>query len=110
MEVFPIFSTAVLFSIWTCVCCMAKYLMADSSYPPDKTMSKTIMVCYVVIAFIGQLTINLLNTKALCAGSVQPFGAFIHTFIPNLLIFIAIAVIINQRPGWLIPFSNTLGY
>ena len=107
-KVIPILTSVSLFSIITVIFSSIKYYVSESSYPPDKSTSLTITVLYVVLAIVIQLSINLLNTKRLC--STRPLGALVHTFLPNALIFIAVLMIIRNKPGWLRPFSNTIGY
>ena len=111
METIPILTSAGIFSIITLSYGLCKYFMGSSSYPNDDNISNAVYGFYVVIAIFIQLTININNSKALCDGkSPQIIGTMIHTFLPNLLIFIVVGICIRMFPGWLQPFSNTVGY
>jgi len=46
----------------------------------------------------------------LCSGTPQWGTTFIVTFLPWILIFGIINIVLIIFPGWLIPFSNTFGY
>ena len=107
-KVIPILTSLALFSIITVIFSSIKYYVSESMYPPDKSTSLTLTVLYVVLAVVLQLSINLINTKRLC--SARPLGALVHTFLPNAFIFIVVLLIIRNKPGWLRPFSNTIGY
>jgi len=110
METTPILTSAGIFSGLTLFYGVCKYFMA-SSYPINDTMANVIYGFYALIAIIIQLTININNSKALCDGkSPQIMGTMIHTFLPNLLIFMVVGICIRMFPGWLQPFSNTVGY
>ena len=110
METIPILTSAGIFSILTLFYGLVKYFMA-SSYPINDTIVNVIYGFYVIIAIFIQLTININNSKALCDGkSPQIMGTMLHTLVPNLLIFIVVGICIRMFPGWLEPFSNTVGY
>jgi len=110
METIPILTSAGIFSILTLFYGLVKYFMA-SSYPINDTIVNVIYGFYVIIAIFIQLTININNSKALCDGkSPQIMGTMINTLVPNLLIFIVVGICIRMFPGWLEPFSNTIGY
>jgi len=111
METIPILTSAGIFSILTLFYGLVKYFIGSSSFPNNNNISNGIYGFYVVIAIFIQLTININNSKALCDGkSPQIIGTMIHTFLPNLLIFIVVGICIRMFPGWLQPFSNTVGY
>ena len=64
---------------------------------------------YLLLVLASQYFINLQLSKSLC-GSEQHGEVFSNTFLPWLLILCTTMVFINIFPGWLRPFSNTLGY
>lgn len=64
---------------------------------------------YLLLVIIGEYFINLTLTKTIC-GSNQWNSALMITLFPWIVIFGMINVILNVFPGWLIPFSNTIGY
>lgn len=69
----------------------------------------TSLFIYILIIIVGNYFININISKEVC-GSVQWFQTFIITILPWILIFVTIVIILKMFPGWLAPFSNTLGY
>ncbi len=64
---------------------------------------------YIILLIIGEYFISLEASKSLC-GSNQWITAFLVSFVPWILIFGVISMLLKIFPGWLIPFSNTFGY
>ena len=65
---------------------------------------------YILLLVAGNYFINLSTTNAMCGGTPQWGTSFIVTIVPYLLIFGVINIILILFPGWLTPFSNTIGY
>jgi hypothetical protein len=71
---------------------------------------KLIIIVLYYLALLGGLyLINLSTTNSIC-GSYQYGTAAIVTFIPWIVIFGLLTIILKLAPGWLSPFSNTIGY
>jgi len=66
-------------------------------------------MCYVFSVIVGEYILNLNTTKTLC-GSQNWKMAFMTTIIPWVLMFGIIMIVLNIYPGWISPFSNTIGY
>ena len=66
-------------------------------------------IIYGLALILSQLFINLNLTNTLC-GASQWLTTIFVTFIPWILIFGCLNLIIFKFPGWLKPFSNTFGY
>jgi len=66
-------------------------------------------IIYVIIVFLTQYYMNLQLSKKLC-GSEQHRTTFYNTFLPWFMIFGILLVLLHSFPGWLRPFSNTIGY
>ena len=64
---------------------------------------------YVLMIIVGEYFINLGTTSAMC-GSAQWNTAITVTIIPWVVIFGLLNVMLRIFPGWLTPFSNTIGY
>lgn len=64
---------------------------------------------YIGILLVGMYVINLNITKTMC-GSTQPGTALMVTAIPWSLVFGVTILMLLAFPGWLSPFSNTIGY
>jgi hypothetical protein len=97
----PIFSLLWFFAI-TVIFFIIRYITADSS-------KLIFFVIYIFLLIIGEFFINLQLTSALC-GVTQTGTALIVTFIPWLIIFGLLNVMLIVFKGWKQPFSNTFGY
>jgi hypothetical protein len=63
----------------------------------------------LLFVILGEYFINLTLTKTIC-GSNQWNSTLVITLFPWIVIFGSINIILNVFPGWLSPFSNTIGY
>jgi hypothetical protein len=75
----------------------------------DKMPSIVWGIIYVCVLIVGIFSFNMGATKALC-GSTQTGTAFIATSIPWVMVFGLMTLMLRIFPGWLSPFSNTIGY
>ena len=66
-------------------------------------------VAYMCLLIIGVFYSNLAMTKQMC-GTPQTGTAILVTTIPWAIVFGIMALMILVFPGWLSPFSNTVGY
>ena len=87
-----------------------KYFMVSYNFPLNNKLSISLLLFYSLIVTAVQVQFNIMNSKALCKGSAQIINSAIYTIIPFLLIFVVTGFFINSYPGWLQPFSNTIGY
>jgi hypothetical protein len=98
------------------------YLMVLLGYLVYKTMNipasdgsnQEIVPPLIAAAFVmaivgGEYMISVGMTKTAC-GFEQWDIAAMYTFLPWVLIVGAVRMILMVRPGWLVPFSNTIGY
>ena len=68
-------------------------------------------IMYIIIIMLVEFFNNLSVASHICNGSSQNiFSVFMYTLIPNFLILGSVITIISALPGWLSPFSNTIGY
>ena len=95
-------SAIFLFILLTSVYFMIKY----NSQPRQ---GKIFFVIYMLLLIIGEFFINIALTKAMC-GSNQMSSAAFMTIIPWFFIFGVLNLVLMMFPGWLAPFSNTIGY
>jgi hypothetical protein len=95
-------SSMFLFFLLTSVYFMIKY----SGDPKQGTIYFGI---YMLLLIIGEFIINVSLTKAMC-GTNQMGSAMFITIIPWFLIFGMLNLVLMVFPGWLSPFSNTIGY
>lgn len=66
-------------------------------------------VAYICLLIIGIFYANLSLTKQMC-GTPQSGTAIMVTAIPWAIVFGVLALMLLVFPGWLSPFSNTIGY
>lgn len=66
-------------------------------------------VAYMCLLIIGIFYTNLAMTKQMC-GTPQTGTAILVTTIPWAIVFGIMTLMILVFPGWLSPFSNTIGY
>lgn len=85
------------------------YLPVKYMYPGKGNSSLVYFAIYILMVIVGEYFINLGTTSAMC-GSTQWGTAISVTVIPWLVIFGLLNVMLSIFPGWLTPFSNTIGY
>lgn len=88
--------------IMTLVYSIAKYMFNDPKF------SYIIFSIYLFFIIGSQLTTNLYLSNDLC-GSYQ-VSTVLFSIVPWILIFGVLQVVLTIFPGWLSPFSNTIGY
>ena len=82
-------------------------IINENGYPNG--LNSLLSLVYYVLMIFAQYYVNVLNTYKKC-GESQVWHAFIYTFVPNILIFGLLVVVLDVFPGFLKPFSNTIGY
>ena len=95
-------SAMFLFFVLTSIYFMVKY----NGNPKQGNIYFGIYMCLLII---GEFFINISLTKAMC-GTNQMGSAMFITIIPWFLIFGMLNLVLMVFPGWLSPFSNTIGY
>lgn len=88
------------FIIITFIYFAIKYVVGDNL---------VITLIYYLALIFGQFGINLSTTNSVC-GHYQTTTAIIVTAVPWIFIFGLLMVLLKILPGWLTPFSNTIGY
>ena len=105
-------STIMFFMIMVTVYYFIKLFTLSSDLNKPKSVSTDIiyLVIFLAIIIIGNFFLNISVSKSLCNGNVQWYSTFLITFIPWILIFGILNIVLIVFPGWLVPFSNTFGY
>jgi hypothetical protein len=68
-------------------------------------------IIYVCILIIGSYFINTSVSKALCnSQAIRWTNILLATLLPWIIIFFSLFIILKIFPGWVTPFSNTVGY
>ena len=93
---------------------MAVYLTITLLYFIIKLFVKAadgmaLTISYFCLVILGQFFINADITKSTC-GETNFGVAILASTIPWILILGSITTLLTVFPGWLIPFSNTIGY
>jgi hypothetical protein len=98
--------TAIYFSL--------KYILIENydiinggGYPHG--LSNVLNSVYYVLIVFAQYYINVQNSYTKC-GESQIYHSVVYTIIPNVLIFGLLTTMLDMFPGFLKPFSNTIGY
>jgi hypothetical protein len=92
------------FFVVTTIYLPVKYMFSDGGIS-----TIVYFAIYLLMVIVGEYFINLGTTSAMC-GSTQWGTAISVTIIPWLVIFGLLNVMLKIFPGWLTPFSNTIGY
>ena len=66
-------------------------------------------ILYFLAIIVGEFGINLSISKKVC-GTNQYSSSALYTILPWTFIFGLLQAMLNFFPGWLSPFSNTIGY
>jgi len=72
--------------------------------------SNVINLIYILFIIIGSYFLNVHNSRMICDQSIEWNYILIVTIMPWLVIFIILYFILKLFPGWVSPFSNTIGY
>ena len=93
---------------------MAIYLTITLLYFIIKLLVKAadgmaLTISYFCLVILGQFFINADITKSTC-GQTNFGVAMLASTVPWILILGSITTLLAVFPGWLIPFSNTIGY
>tara|TARA_R110002072_G_scaffold293341_1_gene462592 strand:- start:30 stop:911 length:882 start_codon:yes stop_codon:yes gene_type:complete len=78
-------------------------------FPIPDNQNIITMLIYIGVLVVGNYFINLNISKEVC-GTPMFFKTFIVTLLPWVLIFIVLFLVLRIMPGWISPFSNTIGY
>lgn len=64
---------------------------------------------YLLFLVLGSYFINVATSKSMCSQIQWGYISMI-TLLPWLIIFVSLYFILKIFPGWISPFSNTIGY
>ena len=78
----------------------------------EKTKDASLLtMIYLFVVVLGSYFINTTTSKALCnSASIKWTSILLATLLPWIIIFLSLYMILRAFPGWVAPFSNTLGY
>jgi len=81
--------------------------ISEVAKAPDNNLINSI---YILLLVVGSYFINASISKAMCSQSIQWSYVLMITLLPWIIIFISLYVMLKLFPGWISPFSNTIGY
>ena len=71
----------------------------------------TVNGVYILVLIVGTYFINTNISKAMCGSrEIDWLNILFITLLPWLLIFVLLYFLLETFPGWVTPFSNTIGY
>ena len=82
---------------------------SGNQFPNPDSKNLIILLIYIGILIVGNYFININISSEIC-GSPNWSSTFIVTLLPWSLIFVILLFLLRIVPGWLVPFSNTIGY
>lgn len=72
--------------------------------------SNVINFIYILFIIIGSYFLNIHNSRAICDQNIEWNYILMVTVMPWIIIFVLLYFILKLFPGWVSPFSNTIGY
>ena len=107
-------STIVFFLLATL--CFTFFTMFSISQSKDYNAienannNNIINAVYILLLIVGSYFINATISKSMCSQTIQWGYILMITLLPWTIIFISLHFILKLFPGWVTPFSNTIGY
>lgn len=99
------FTTTGLYSFYYFI--MITFIYFAIKYFTNESLILSLL--YYLALIVGQYFINLNTTLSIC-GQYQYTSSLLITIIPWTIIFGLLSILLKIFPGWLSPFSNTIGY
>jgi hypothetical protein len=99
--------------VTTCFLFFTVFTINKSDTIEDVNNSKdnnVINFIYILFIIIGSYFLNVHNSRIICDQSIEWNYILMVTMVPWLVIFILLYFILKIFPGWVSPFSNTIGY
>jgi hypothetical protein len=108
-------NSAIYFAMLTIVFTLVNIFMINSADTleaiEDNKKNIVYTLIYMGLVLSGTYFINLKISQALCPDdAIQHYNIFFATVLPWLIIFVILYFLLELFPGWVAPFSNTIGY
>ena len=108
-------NSAIYFAMLTIVFTVVNIFMINSANTLEAIEANKKNIVYTLIymglVLSGTYFINLRISQALCHDDgIQHYNIFFATVLPWLIIFVILYFLLELFPGWVAPFSNTIGY
>ena len=76
-----------------------------------KSNNMNINFIYILILIVGTYFMNTNISKAMCGSrEIDWLKILFITVLPWLIVFVTLYFLLEIFPGWIVPFSNTIGY
>lgn len=76
-----------------------------------KSNNMNINFIYILILIVGTYFMNTNISKAMCGSrQIDWLKILFITVLPWLIVFVTLYFLLEIFPGWIVPFSNTIGY
>jgi hypothetical protein len=99
--------TTICFAFFTIYNIFQKPQISEVAEAPNNNLINSI---YILLLVVGSYFINASISKVMCSQSIQWSYVLMITLLPWIIIFISLYVMLKLFPGWISPFSNTIGY
>ena len=84
--------------------------VTDPSKMDEAKDNNVVNFIYILLVMTGSYFINIHTSKIICDQSIEWNYVLVATVLPWIIIFIILYFILQLFPGWVSPFSNTIGY
>ena len=99
--------TTICFAFFTIYSIFQKQKISQIT---EATNNNVINFVYILLLVVGSYFINASISKSMCSQSIQWSYVLMITLLPWIIIFISLYFVLKIFPGWISPFSNTIGY
>ena len=108
-------STTIVYFLLTTVCFLFftiySVLQTQDISKASEAMTNNISnAVYILLLVVGSYFVNATISKSMCSQSIQWSYVLMITLLPWIIIFVSLYFILTIFPGWISPFSNTIGY
>ena len=108
-------STTIVYFLLTTVCFLFftiySVLQTQDISKASEAMTNNISnAVYILLLVVGSYFVNATISKSMCSQSIQWSYVLMITLLPWIIIFVSLYFVLTIFPGWISPFSNTIGY
>ncbi len=102
---------SIIYLVYTAIQLFSKETAATLDAINSASNNMTINGVYILVLIVGTYFINTNISKAMCGSrEIDWLNILFITLLPWLLIFVLLYFLLEIFPGWVTPFSNTIGY
>ena len=107
-------NTLIFFIISTTCFLMFTIFSINTVKDPEKMNeakdNNVVNFIYILLVMTGSYFINIHTSKIMCDQGIEWNYVLIATVLPWIIIFLLLHFMLQLFPGWISPFSNTIGY